>query len=102
MTSSSSTDSNLSNLSGKPSAVVRAVNYLTTYSGNEIKLFSWILGGSRPFSVKIGMSETVDDLKAAIRKKKEPELDHIAADALSVWKVRKSSRRVSIGRRSNV
>ena len=97
MTSSSSTGSNLSNLSGKPPAAVGAVNYSITCSDYQFRLFCWILGGSNSFSVKIGKSETVDDLKAAIRKKKEPELDYLAADALSVWKVGKSSRRVSIG-----
>ena len=54
------------------------------------RLFCWILGGSNEFSVKIGKSEMVDDLKAAIKKRREPELDQLAADALSVWKVGKS------------
>jgi hypothetical protein len=33
----------------------------------------------------------VDDLKEAIKKKNEPELDHLAATALNIWKVGESS-----------
>jgi hypothetical protein len=36
----------------------------------------------------------VDDMKVAIRKRKEPELDHLAADALHLWKVSESPRRM--------
>ena len=37
------------------------------------------------------MSKAVDDLKEAVKKKKEPELDHLAADSLVLWKVSASS-----------
>jgi hypothetical protein len=97
-------DSNIPNQSqtGKPSVAVRPVNYSITCSGNQFRLFCWILDWSnQPFSVKIGKRETVDELKEAIKKKKKPELDHLAADTLVVWKVGKSYGRASIGR-SNV
>ena len=37
--------------------------------------------------VEIGMSKAVDDLKAVVKKQKEPKLDHLAADSLILWKV---------------
>ncbi|KAF8230515.1 hypothetical protein L208DRAFT_121499 [Tricholoma matsutake] len=52
------------------------------------KLFCWILNKSdSPFSVEIGKSKTVDHLKKAIKKEKEPELDHLAAPSLDIWKL---------------
>ena len=39
------------------------------------------------FPVKISRDETVGALKDAIKEKKAPKLDHIAADELDVWKV---------------
>jgi len=45
------------------------------------------------FPVKISRGETVGALKDAIKEKKTPELDHIAADRLDVWKVGHSARR---------
>ena len=39
------------------------------------------------FSVKIPPTDTVDDLKELIKKKKAPEFDTIAADKLKLWKV---------------
>jgi hypothetical protein len=45
-----------------------------------------------PFSVNIGESETVDDLKKVIKKEKEPELDHLAPNSIVIWKVRFSWR----------
>ena len=92
MTPSSSTDSNVSNPSGNPSAAIRAVNYSISLhcSDDEFKLFCWILGGRKPFSVKVGKGDTVDELKKRIKKAKEPELDYLAPDALNVWKVSKS------------
>jgi len=41
----------------------------------------------RPFSVKIGKSETVDGLKKAIKKEKKHALVGIDADTLNIWKV---------------
>lgn len=35
---------------------------------------------------------TVGHLKEEIKKKKEPELDYLAADTLNLWKVGESSR----------
>jgi hypothetical protein len=58
----------------------------------EISLNCWILGldDARAFSVDIFLSKTVDHLKDAIKKKKEPALDHIAADQLDIWQVKRS------------
>ena len=41
----------------------------------------------KPFLVDIPLSKTVDHLKKAIKKEKEPTLNHIAADQLEIWKV---------------
>jgi len=43
----------------------------------------------RAFSVKISREETVDVLKKAIKQENAPELDHIAANRLDIWKVSK-------------
>lgn len=43
----------------------------------------------RAFSVKISREEIVDALKDAIKEKKAPDLDHIAASRLDIWKVSK-------------
>jgi hypothetical protein len=52
------------------------------------KLFCWVLKDSnRPFPVLIGKSETVADLKDAIKKKKENAFVGIDADSLDIWKV---------------
>ncbi|KAF5376092.1 hypothetical protein D9615_007752 [Tricholomella constricta] len=56
-------------------------------SDDEFRLFCLIPGRSNVFSVKIGKSETVDELKAKIKEKKKPELDYLAADTLSIWKL---------------
>ena len=47
------------------------------------------------------MSKTVDELTKVIKKETEPELDHLAAHSLALWKVSASSWHVSI-RRSDV
>jgi hypothetical protein len=39
------------------------------------------------FLVKISRGDMVGELKDAIKEKKTPKLDHIAADELVVWKV---------------
>jgi Crinkler effector protein N-terminal domain len=45
------------------------------------KLFCWPLDGSRaPFTVEIGASKIVDDLKNVIRKRYD-------SDSLTLWKV---------------
>jgi hypothetical protein len=41
----------------------------------------------RIFQVKIAATETVGALKDAIKDEKKPELDHVAADSLVLWKV---------------
>jgi Crinkler effector protein N-terminal domain len=52
------------------------------------KLGCWILNKSdRPFSVEIDMSKDVDALKEVIKKKMKPELSHLAAYTLDIWKV---------------
>ena len=55
----------------------------------EISLTCWILGldDADSFPVDITLSKTVGHLKKAIKKEKEPTLNHIAADQLEVWKV---------------
>ena len=55
----------------------------------EISLNCWILGLDKAnrFSVDVPLSKTVDRLKKAIKKEKEPTLNHIAADQLEIWKV---------------
>jgi len=53
----------------------------------EISLNCRILGLGGSFPVDILPSKTVGHLKDAIKKKKEPVLNHIAADQLEIWKV---------------
>src|ERR1700761_2594701 len=54
----------------------------------ELKPFIYVIGiGGSSFSVTIQSSKTVDDLKDAIKEKKKPRLDHIAADELTLYKV---------------
>ena len=48
----------------------------------------------KPFLVDIPLSKTVDHLEDAIKKKKEPVLNHIAADQLKIWKVGDAARSV--------
>ena len=56
----------------------------------EISLCCWIIGldNANLFPVDIAPSKTVGHLKKLIKKEKEPELDHLAADRLDVWKVK--------------
>ncbi|KAG0250491.1 hypothetical protein BG011_008312 [Mortierella polycephala] len=42
---------------------------------------------SKAFSVEISSTDTIDDLKDAIKVKKTPKLDDIAADELTLWSV---------------
>ena len=55
----------------------------------EISLGCWILGldGSSVFQVHIARSETVDQLKEAIKEENDHALNHIAARQLKIWKV---------------
>jgi len=59
----------------------------------KLSLGCWILGDRNPFMVAILPSKTVDYLKDTIKKKKQPALDHIAADELNIWKVNSPSQR---------
>ena len=57
-------------------------------SDDKFKLFCWILRKSnRPFPINIGTSETVGDLKVAIKKAKEHVVG-IETDTFNIWKVR--------------
>jgi len=58
-------------------------------AATQISLGCWIVGlnNANPFLVRILLSETIDDLKDAIKKKKEHTLNHIAANQLDIWKV---------------
>ena len=58
------------------------------FMADKISLCCSILGPDvgRVFSVKISRGEIVDALKDAIKEKKAPELDHIAADKFDIWK----------------
>jgi hypothetical protein len=57
-----------------------------------LNLNCWLLGDDprRVFSVKIAKSETVDDLKKAIKEgpSSEGDFDGIGAKYLDLWKVR--------------
>ena len=48
-----------------------------------------ILGSEveRTFGVRTPLSENVDNLMAAIKKRKQPKFDHIATNELDIWKV---------------
>ncbi|KAM6503857.1 hypothetical protein JOM56_000800 [Amanita muscaria] len=77
ITTTWSMDSNLSDLSqsSRQSAV------------RPFKLFCWVVKSDNPFSVKIGKSQTVDDLKQAIKMKKEHAFAGIDYDTLDIWKL---------------
>jgi hypothetical protein len=55
----------------------------------ELSLTCWIPGleNANAFTIYVPRSKTVDHLKDAIKKKKEPILNHVAADQLEIWKV---------------
>ena len=59
----------------------------------QLSLYCSILGDDvgRPFGVRISSSQSVDDLKDAIKKKKENKLAHIDADELDIYKVSDSA-----------
>jgi hypothetical protein len=54
-----------------------------------LDLYCWALDDDPllAFPIKIAKSETVGGLKDAIKDKKKPEFDHVAADRLNLWKV---------------
>jgi Crinkler effector protein N-terminal domain len=54
---------------------------------SQLKLFVFIIGLETPFSVTIESSETVDDLKECILKKKPNQLNRVDADQLSIYRV---------------
>ncbi|KAG0042488.1 hypothetical protein BGZ89_006885, partial [Linnemannia elongata] len=56
-------------------------------SDNQLTLFCLVDGEatSNAFSVEIEPTKTVDALKNAIKTKKAPEFDNIAADKLTLW-----------------
>jgi hypothetical protein len=53
-------------------------------------LLCWVIHTpiDRIFPVKIGLDELWGSVKDAIKEKKKPEFDAIAADTLDLWKVR--------------
>lgn len=61
----------------------------------ETSLACWIIGleNSSVFLVRTLRSETVYDLKKAIRKE-EPMLNHITADQLEIWKASDPARSI--------
>jgi hypothetical protein len=56
---------------------------------NVVTLQCWLHGDDpkRVFPVKIDQTDVVGALKDAIKEKKRPEFDHIAADKLDLWTV---------------
>ncbi|KAK3843871.1 MAG: hypothetical protein J3R72DRAFT_102512 [Linnemannia gamsii] len=58
-----------------------------TMADNLLTLFCLVDGDSVPFSVDIDTSKTVDHLKDAIKTKKAPRFDDVAADELTLWRV---------------
>ncbi|OAQ22282.1 hypothetical protein K457DRAFT_345649 [Linnemannia elongata AG-77] len=58
-----------------------------TMTDNLLTLFCLVDGDSVPFSVDIDASKTVDHLKDAIKSKKTPRFDDVAADELTLWRV---------------
>ena len=57
----------------------------------EFDLKCSVLKSDSVFSVKMPKSGTVDGLKDAIKKKMEPEFDHVAAVRIDLWKVQVSN-----------
>jgi Crinkler effector protein N-terminal domain len=54
-----------------------------------LELNCWVRGdvSTRIFPVRIGTGASVYDLKEMIKEKKNPEFNHLAADALDLWTV---------------
>jgi hypothetical protein len=53
-----------------------------------IRLWCWVLGDSDAFSIVIDNTQTVDDLKDAIKKKNSNTFEKVDAHRLDLWKVR--------------
>ena len=71
--------------------VLRVPSPANLPSEPEFDLNCSVLGGDgRVFSVKMPKSGTVDGLKDAIKKKMEPEFDHVAVVRMDLWKVQVS------------
>lgn len=58
-----------------------------TMTNKLLTLFCLVDGESTPFPVKIEFTETIGDLKKAIKDEQTPDFDDITAKALSLWKV---------------
>lgn len=64
-----------------------ATTIMTELQPEIYTLFCVLLGENSPFAVEIAKDETVDILKKLIKKEKEPKLNHIDADELTLYKV---------------
>ncbi|KAG8891282.1 hypothetical protein FRB99_003729 [Tulasnella sp. 403] len=60
-------------------------------SAPKMRLWCALEGTHDVFSVRVGDTDDVGDLKQAIKKELSPELDGIAAPDLTLWKINKSS-----------
>ncbi|KAF9084747.1 hypothetical protein BGX27_003718 [Mortierella sp. AM989] len=56
-------------------------------TSKKIKLFCILDGDSSAFEVKLDADDSIAALKEAIKEKKKPRLDDIAADELTLWHV---------------
>ncbi|KAF9415354.1 hypothetical protein BGZ94_000118 [Podila epigama] len=56
-------------------------------NNNPLTLFCLVDGESTPFPVEIESTKTIGDLKDAIKDKKAPRFDDVAADELTLWRV---------------
>ncbi|KAI8594854.1 hypothetical protein EDD21DRAFT_65187, partial [Dissophora ornata] len=54
---------------------------------NHLNFFCLVNGESTSFPVEIDSTKTIGDLKDAIKAKKAPRLDDVAADELILWRV---------------
>jgi hypothetical protein len=54
-----------------------------------LQLNCWVLGDdvSKVFPIEIPSTKSVGILQKAIKNEKKPELDHLAASSLTLWKV---------------
>ncbi|KAG0195067.1 hypothetical protein BGX28_002366, partial [Mortierella sp. GBA30] len=58
-----------------------------TMTDNLVTLFCLVDGESTPFPVEIESTKTIGQLKDAIKAKKAPRFDDVAADELTLWRV---------------
>jgi hypothetical protein len=56
---------------------------------DTFELFCWVQGDrhDQAFPLKIAGTQTVGDLKEAIKEKMEPAFDHVRANTLKLWQV---------------